>query len=140
MALPKITIIGNTVADPILNFSKAGKPITRIRVASNENKKLPNGDWEDGASCFLDVTCFDPIAEPVAEGVKKGTAVTVTGRLQQRDYETNEGVKRTAYEVIADTVALTVRAQRSQSGQQVDPWASEQQGPGNQSQMDEPPF
>lgn len=139
MALPRITIVGNVVADPELRFTPAGKGISRFRVASNENRKDDRGEWIDGPSCFLDVTCFAPLAEPVVEELRKGMPVVVIGRQQQREYEDRNGVKRTSYEVIAETVAMTVRPGKApQRTQQVqDPWAT---GPGNQMQDDEPPF
>lgn len=130
--LPRITINGNVVADPDLKFTQGGKPLLKLRVASNENKKNAQGGWDDGPSCFLDVTVFDPLAEPVAEALRKGTPVVVTGRLQQREFTTAEGVKRSAYEVLADTVAVTIRpGARGAKPRADDPWGGST-GPGNQ--------
>jgi single-strand DNA-binding protein len=141
MALPRVVMQGNLVADPSLNFSKAGKPILKLRVAANENKRNDDGSWSDGASCFLDVTVFEPHAEPLAEELNKGMPVLLTGRLQQREWTTQEGAKRTSYEVIAESVGFIPKAKANGSRPQypTDPWAAAA-GPGNQAQYEEPPF
>ncbi len=137
MPLPKVTITGNLVADPELRFTQAGKALCKFRVASSESKKQPDGSWVDGATCFLDVTVFDRLGEAVADELRKGTAVVVVGRMQQRDYETNEGAKRSAFEVLADSVARAIKPGKTAGGpKHDDPWASSGQDPAT----DEPPF
>ena len=93
-------------------------------------------------------------AENVAESMTRGTRAIVTGRLRQRSYETNEGEKRTVYEIEADEVGVSLRnatakvakvtrtsggeaqASRPAGGGAADPRASDE--PGGYS--DEPPF
>jgi single-strand DNA-binding protein len=145
MALPRIYLAGNVVADPELRFTQAGKGISKFRVAANESRKNDRGEWETTDSTFLDVTCFEPLAEPVVEALRKGAPVVVEGRLKQRSYEDSHGAKRTAFEVVADTVALVVRGGKGSGGggrqAPADPWAQRPtEGPGNTYQTDEPPF
>lgn len=139
MPLPRITITGNLVADPELRFSQSGKALCKFRVASSESRKQPDGSWEDGATCFLDVTVFDRLAEECANVLTKGTAAVITGRVQQRDYETNEGARRTAYEVLADQVARTVKPGKGGGGS-ADPWASAGDGSQPPQSPEDPPF
>ncbi len=58
---------------------------------------------------FFDVTAWQQLAENVAESVQKGTRVIVTGRLDQRSWETQDGEKRSKIEIVADEVGPSVR-------------------------------
>ena len=65
-------------------------------------------EWEEGTS-FIDVTCWGQLAENAGESVGRGTRVTVTGRLDQRSWETDNGDKRSKVEIVADDVAVSLR-------------------------------
>lgn len=127
--LPFISLAGNLVADPDLRFTAAGAAIAKLRVAANERVRDEDGTWRDGAVCFISVVVFGKKAEAVAE-LTKGTPVMVTGVLNQRQWETSEGEKRTDFEVKATEIAAVVR------GTKVDPGA----GPGDHGQEESPPF
>lgn len=145
MPLPKIVIQGNLVADPELRFTPSGKAIAKMRVASSESRK-EGGEWKDGPTCFLDMTAFDTVAEQVAEDLSKGSPVLVTGRMQQREWQDNDGNKRQAYEVLVEAIGPVLRAKKGQSQRQQgsdDPWASTAPSGGKAdpwAQDDEPPF
>jgi single-strand DNA-binding protein len=142
MALPRIELEGNLVADPELRFTASGKAVANFRVATSERKKQGD-EWVDGDECFLDCSIWDEAAENVTESLTVGAKVIVTGRLRQRSYETNSGEKRTVYEVKCDSVGPSLRnatakvnrAERSQSTGRItdDVWAK---GDAH----DEPPF
>ena len=68
----------------------------------------PDHEWEEQVS-FFDVTCWAQLAENVAESVPKGSRVVVTGRLEQRSWETQEGDKRSKVEIVADEVGPSLR-------------------------------
>ena len=107
--LPRIELEGGAIADPELRFTTNGTALAKLRLVSKDRKRGANGDWEDGDPCFLTVTVFGRVAEHVAETVTKGDTVMVTGRLQQREWETDDGQKRSTYEVIADTIGVGLR-------------------------------
>jgi single-strand DNA-binding protein len=65
--------------------------------------------WEDGEPSFFDISCFREMADNVAESVQKGTRVVVTGRLNQRSWQTDNGDKRSKVEIVADDVAVSLR-------------------------------
>ncbi|MGH8990144.1 MAG: single-stranded DNA-binding protein, partial [Acidimicrobiia bacterium] len=70
-----------------------------------------SGEWQEKTS-FFDVVCWQDMAENAASSLKKGARVIVTGRLEQRSYETKEGdnpVKRSVVEIIADEVGPSLR-------------------------------
>jgi single-strand DNA-binding protein len=125
MPLPRLTLQGNLVADPDLRFSASGKAIAKMRVACSESRKNEAGEWQDGPTAFLDMTAFDLIAEACADQLHKGSAVVVQGRLQQREWLTDDGQKRQAYEVLIEHIGPSLRAKKGGARrQEQDPWAS----------------
>lgn len=134
-----ITIVGNAVEDAELRFTPSGAALAKFRVASTPRHfDKASGQFRDGEALFLQVVVWRQMAENVGESVTKGTRLVVTGRLKQRSYETREGEKRTAYEIEADEVAIslkfaTAKANRmsrtsggqgaAPSGNAADPWA-----------------
>jgi len=148
-----LTITGNLVEDPELRFTPAGQPVARFRIASTPRyRDGKTGEWKDGDALFLSCVVWRQAAENVAESMTRGMRAIVTGRLRQRSYETKEGEKRTAYELEADEVGVSLRnatakvakvthtsggeaqAGRPAAVKDADPWAS---APGGYS--DEPP-
>lgn len=108
--IPYSTFIGNLVDSPELRFTPSGKAVARFRMAMNDRKKNEaTGEWEDGDSTFLTVDVWEQLAEHVAESLERGQEVMVHGKLVQRQYETNEGEKRTVYEVKAQSVGVSLR-------------------------------
>src|SRR5215468_5575967 len=101
----QITIAGNLVDDPELRFTPSGQPVAKFRVASTPRiRDNSTGEWKDGDSLFLTCNVWRQMAENVAESLQRGMRVIVSGRLRQRNYETQQGEKRTVYEVEVDDV------------------------------------
>jgi single-strand DNA-binding protein len=65
-------------------------------------------EWEEQTS-FFNVVCWREMAENVAESIGKGSRVVVTGRLEQRSWETENGDKRSVVEIVADEVGPSLR-------------------------------
>lgn len=105
-----ITIVGNLTDDPELRFTPSGAAVAKFRVASTPRyfDKATN-EWKDGEALFLSCTVWRQYAENVAESLKRGTRVIVTGRLKQRSYETREGEKRTVVELEVDEIGPALR-------------------------------
>lgn len=106
-----ITIVGNLVEDPSLRFTSSGQAVASFRVASTPRflDKATN-EWKDGESLFLTCNVWRQAAENCAESLQRGMRVIVQGRLKQRSYETNEGEKRTVYEIEADEVGPSLKS------------------------------
>src|ERR1700745_2569936 len=101
----QITIAGNLVNDPELRFTNSGQPVAQFRVASTPRiRDNTTGEWKDGDSLFLTCNVWRQMAENVAETLQRGMRVIVSGRLRQRSYETQQGEKRTVYEVEVDDI------------------------------------
>jgi single-strand DNA-binding protein len=104
------TLIGNLTADPELRMTPAGRPVTVFTVASTTRVlDAATGEWRDGNSLFLRCLAWRRLGENVAESLRKGTRVVVLGRLQQHVYETEDGHRRSAIELVTDEVAISLR-------------------------------
>ena len=105
-----ITVVGNLTDDPELRFTPSGAAVANFRIASTPRYlDRQSGEWRDGDPLFLACNIWRDAAEHVAETLKRGTRVIVTGRLRQRSYETKEGEKRTVYELEVDEVGPSLR-------------------------------
>jgi single-strand DNA-binding protein len=133
MALPLITMTGNLTSDPELKFTPQGAARASFRIACGERKKDANGDWVDGDTTFINVTCWRTLAENIAESLKKGDTVTVLGKLRSRTVDDPERGKATYFDVDADEVSVSLRratakAERVTSKTNApdhDPWAAD---------------
>jgi single-strand DNA-binding protein len=104
-----VTITGNATREPELRFTPSGQAVASFGVAVNRRwQNRQTQEWEEAVS-FFDVTVWSQLAENVAESVGKGTRVTVTGRLDQRSWDTPDGEKRSKVEIVADDVAVSLR-------------------------------
>lgn len=103
-----VTLIGNLVEDPELRFTPSGVPMAKLRFAVNRRWRDNSGEWQEDTS-FFGGTVWRDQAETVAESLTKGTRVIVTGRLEQRSWETQEGDKRSIVEVAIDEVGPSLR-------------------------------
>ncbi len=103
-----VTLVGNLVEDPELRFTASGVAMARIRLAVNRRYRDRNNEWQEDTS-FFGGTCWRDVAENVAESLSKGDRVFITGRLEQRNWETNEGEKRSVVEVRIDEVGPSLR-------------------------------
>jgi single-strand DNA-binding protein len=103
-----VTLIGNLVEDPELRFTPSGVPMARLRFAVNRRWRDQSGEWQEDTS-FFGGTVWRDQAETVAESLQKGMRVIVTGRLEQRSWETPEGEKRSVVEVSIDEVGPSLR-------------------------------
>lgn len=108
MADTTVSITGNLTRDPELRFTANGKAVANLGVACNRLVNKPGEERKEEVS-FYDVTCWDSLATNVADALVKGDRVVITGRLQQRSWETDEGDKRSKVEVVADEVGASLR-------------------------------
>jgi len=100
----RVVITGNLTRDPELRSTPGGMSICGLRVAVNGRKKdAETGQWVDKPNYF-DVTVFGSQGENCAQYLAKGRPVAVEGRLNWREWEAQDGSKRQAVDIIADTV------------------------------------
>ena len=102
-----VTLIGNLVDDPELRFTPSGVAMAKIRLAVSRRFQR-DGEWQEQTS-FFNGTLWREQAEQAAESLQKGTRVIVTGRLEQRSWETETGEKRSVVEVQIDEIGPSLR-------------------------------
>ncbi|MDP2623687.1 MAG: single-stranded DNA-binding protein [Actinomycetota bacterium] len=109
MTLNKMMIIGNLGADPELRYTPGGKAVTNLRVAVNNRHRGQDGEWQEETQWFR-VELWDQAAERAAEQFRKGNKVFAEGQLRVREFEGNDGQKRTSVEIrFARVVSLERR-------------------------------
>jgi single-strand DNA-binding protein len=104
-----VTLVGNCTRDPEMRFTAGGQAIATFGLAVNRRwQNRQSQEWEEAVS-FFDVVAWGKLGENVGETITKGTRVVVTGRLEQRSWETQDGDKRSKVEVVADEIGPSLR-------------------------------
>ena len=99
-----VVITGNLTRDPELRSLPSGTSVCKLRVAVNSRRKdSASGEWVDKPNYF-DVTVWGAQGENCATYLSKGRPVAVDGRLEWREWEAQDGTKRQAVEIIANSV------------------------------------
>jgi single-strand DNA-binding protein len=104
-----VSITGNLTRDPELRFTPSGQATATFGVAVNRRwQNRQTQEWDEATS-FFDVVCWGQLAENAAQSLARGTRVVVSGRLDQRSWDTPEGDRRSKIEITADEVAPSLR-------------------------------
>jgi len=99
-----VVVTGNLTRDPELRSLNSGTSVCKLRVAVNSRRKDgATGNWVDKPNYF-DVTVWGAQGENCATYLSKGRPVAIQGRLDWREWETQEGGKRQSVEIIAESV------------------------------------
>ena len=99
-----VAITGNLTKDPELRSTPNGTSVCKLRVAVNSRRKDgQSGEWVDKPNYF-DVTVWGAQGENCANYLSKGRPVAVEGRLDWREWEAQDGSKRQAVEIVANSV------------------------------------
>jgi single-strand DNA-binding protein len=141
---PVLTLVGNLTADPDLKYTSNGAAVENFTVASTPRTyDKARGEWVDGEPLFMRCSLWREAAENVAESLKRGQRVIVTGKLKSRSYD-KDGVKKTVVELEVEDIGPSVRyavvvtdkkGAAKPKPVEDDPWGA---APANST--DEPPF
>ncbi len=101
--LNRVFLMGNLTRDPELRYTPAGQAVTNFSLAINRNYTTQSGEKKEDA-CFVRIAVWGKQAESCAQYLSKGRPVFVEGRLQSRSWETEDGQKRNALDVVASSV------------------------------------
>ena len=104
----QITVVGNLTREPELRYTPTGAAVVKVGLAVNRFYTNRNGEKVEQTD-FFTVNAWRQLAENIAETCKVGQRVIVSGRLQSRTWETEEGQKRTVVEIEADEVGPSLR-------------------------------
>jgi single-strand DNA-binding protein len=100
----RVVLTGNLTKDPELRSLPSGTSVCELRIACNTRRKNnASGEWEDKPN-FFNVKVWGAQGENVARFLTKGRPVAVDGRLEWREWEAQDGAKRQAIDIIADSV------------------------------------
>lgn len=101
--LNQVVIAGRLTGDPVIEEVEGGKKVSSITVAVPRSYKNVDGTYDTD---FIRCTLWGGIAENTCEYCKKGDIVGVKGRIQTSSYETEEGDKKYAMEVVAEKISF----------------------------------
>jgi single-strand DNA-binding protein len=100
----RVVMTGNLTADPELRALPSGTSVCELRIACNTRRKdQSTGEWTDKPNYF-NVKVWGAQGENAARFLSKGRPVAIDGRLEWREWEAQDGSKRQATEIIADSV------------------------------------
>jgi len=100
----RVVMTGNLTADPELRSLPSGTSVCSLRIACNTRRKNNStGEWEDKPNYF-NVTVWGAQGENAARYLSKGRPVAIDGRLEWREWEAQDGTKRQAVDIIAESV------------------------------------
>ena len=112
----RVVLTGNLTRDPELRHTPGGTPVTSLRIAVNSRRKDETGQWADKPNYFS-ISVFGNQAESCAQYLSKGRPVAIDGRLEWREWDAQDGTKRQAVEIIADSVQFLGGRQDAEGGQ-----------------------
>jgi single-strand DNA-binding protein len=99
----RVVLVGNLTKDPELKHTPSGTAVCSLRIAVNSRRRDEAGQWVDKPNYF-DVSIFGNQAESSAQYLSKGRPVGIDGRLDWREWEAQDGSKRQAVQIIAESV------------------------------------
>ena len=108
-----VAFVGRLTRDPETRYTQSQVAVTKFTLAVDRQFKKEGSPSAD----FPQIICFGKVAENVGKYMGKGRLVSVTGRLQTRSWDGEDGKKQYTTEVIADSVQFLDRASEGQQKQ-----------------------
>jgi len=114
-SLNRVQIIGNLTRDPELRYTPQGVAVCTFGVATNREWTLESGEKKEEAE-FHRVVAWNKLAEICNQFLSKGRKVFVEGRLQTRQWEAQDGVKRQQTEIVTSDMIILDSRKREGEG------------------------
>ncbi|MEI6478259.1 MAG: single-stranded DNA-binding protein [bacterium] len=102
--LNHIEVIGNLTKDPELRYTPNNQAVCSISVATNRRYRDQNNNWVDSPPEYHDIVIWGQLGERCNQVLHKGERIFVSGRLQTRSWEAQDGSKRYKTEIVADSI------------------------------------
>jgi single-strand DNA-binding protein len=99
----RVILIGRLTSDPELRALPSGLTVCNLRLACNGSRKGPEGEYIEKPN-FFNVSVFGATGETIHRYMSRGRRIAIDGRLNWSEWETPEGGKRQAVEIVAETV------------------------------------
>jgi single-strand DNA-binding protein len=112
----KVLLSGRLTRDPELRYTPNGNAVSSFSLASDRRYKGQDGEWKK-VPTFVKVNCWGKLGVLVNEYLKKGSAALVEGRLETRNWETDDGQKRSVIEITADHVQFLDKVSRTSAAE-----------------------
>ena len=127
--LNKVLLIGRLGSDPELRYTADGVPVATFNVATSETYKDKGGAKQEKTEWHR-VVAWRKLGEIAGEYLKKGKLVYIEGKIQSRDYEGKDGIKRKTFEIIASEMKMLGGAgEARQTGEERKPYANHNSDP-----------
>lgn len=107
----KVFLIGNLTRDPEMRSTQTGVPVCNFSIAVN--RRFRNQQTGQQETDFFNIVAWRQLAELCSRYLAKGRKVAVTGSIQTRSYEAQDGTKRTAFDIVADEVEFLTSPQQA---------------------------
>ena len=102
-SINRVVLVGNLTRDPELRQTPSGTSVCSLRIAVNSRRRDESGQWIDKPNYFS-ISVFGNQAESCSQYLSKGRPVAIDGRLDWREWQTQDGQKREAVEIVAESV------------------------------------
>jgi single-strand DNA-binding protein len=118
MSVNKVILVGRLGRDPESRFTASGQPVCNFSLATDRSYKDRNGQTQKQTE-WHKIVVWGKLAEICQKYLKKGSQIFVEGRIQSRQWDDQQGQKRTAFEIVANEMRMLgsrADAGMSQSG------------------------
>ncbi|HOK35273.1 MAG TPA: single-stranded DNA-binding protein [Candidatus Pacearchaeota archaeon] len=116
MNLNKVFILGRVTQDPQIKSLPSGQTVTNFGVATNRIFYDKNREKQEQTE-FHNVVAFGKLAETATQYLKQGSLVLIEGRLQTRNWQDKDGIKKYRTEIIVESLQLGPKNQSSSNSQ-----------------------
>ena len=135
----KVVLVGHLGGDPETRFTPSGAAVANFNVATNESWRDANGDIQDKTEWHRCVM-FGKSAEMAGELLKKGQLLYTEGKLQTRNWEDKDGVKRYTTEVVCEMFTMLGRKMDNENSQSSNNFSNTSQTNDSKSDDEDLPF
>ena len=115
MSLNKVMLIGNVGVDPSIRYTQTGVCVAQVRLATTEKGyTLPSGTQVPERTEWHNLIFWGKLGEIVEKYVRKGDKLYVEGKIQSRQYDDKQGIRRQITEILASNMEmLSVKSQQT---------------------------
>ena len=114
-SINKVTLIGHVGRQPEIRYTQGGAPVANFSIATNEYWTNNTGERQERTE-WHNIVAWGKLAEFCQEYIQKGSYLYIEGRLQTRNYEDRDGVKRYVTEIRANEIGLLDRKPGAETG------------------------
>jgi single-strand DNA-binding protein len=116
----KVTLIGNLGGDPEIRHLENGTAVGRFSLATNENYKDKDGNWQKQTE-WHNIVVWRELADRAEKQLKKGMMVYVEGKISYRKYSGQDGVERNVTDIVANTLRMLEKLESNGSDSRFPP-------------------